>query len=279
VVQNGADADVFLFGDVFAFRLGVHLTGGGNNVTIGASGFVEAADEALRITAGNNTFTNSGTLIGRGSDVVQINGSGGNTITLHATSFLQGGDNGLRVDGAFNSIANTGRISADLNGIAAIGGGQTIFNGGQIYGQSAGISMGGSALNTVVNIGEIRATTFAGVIGASAALNVTNSGTIDSINGQAIDLNSDAGDSTINNSGFMFSRNGIAIALGDGADTVVNNGFMQGSTEAVRLGSGNDFFDGRNGLQFGFVNGGNGNDTLFGGVGADDLRGGATTIN
>lgn len=60
-----------------------------------------------------------------------------------------------------------------------------------------------------------------------------------------------------------------ALALGSGDDVIFNNGTLTG---LVELNDGNDIFRGQGGVQ-GDVNGGNGNDTILGGRGDDNLLG------
>src|SRR3954447_16292212 len=63
-----------------------------------------------------------------------------------------------------------------------------------------------------------------------------------------------------------------AIAGSSGADTMINDGTIQGD---VQLGGGNDSFDGHAGTLSGAVYGVDGDDVLTGGGGGDTLDGGA----
>ena len=68
------------------------------------------------------------------------------------------------------------------------------------------------------------------------------------------------------NSGYIGSSSSYSYFGYSGVDTVINTGTMVGN---VLLDAGNDFYDGRGGTVVGTINGGDGNDILIGGSGAD----------
>jgi RTX calcium-binding nonapeptide repeat (4 copies) len=278
----GAGANVLsIDGDIANANVtgaGLLLNAGADNVVVGATGSIHGRDDGVRINgAGSNTFTSNGQVTGQTGNAVDMTG-GGNTFTLNATSIIRGQTDAILVSGGGNSFANTGVVSGDSASAVFFGAGSnTIFNGGTILGSTDGILIDAGGLNTIVNTGIIRST-FGNAIASASSINLTNSGTIDCVAGDGVDVFSGAEGCAIVNNGFIIGHGGVALGLSSSAasgDTVVNNGFLQGNQTAAFLNAGNDFFDGRNGLQFGTVDGGSGDDTLFGGAGADDLFGGA----
>jgi hypothetical protein len=251
---------------------GVNLNGGSNNVTVGASGFVFGNDAGIVIFGtGNNLLANSGEIDGQTNSGVRITGNS-NTLNLFATSHVFGETDGVRLEGGSSSLTNIGTVHGQTgDGVFFGSGGNTIYNGGAVYGLNEGLQIGSGGANTIVNTGTIQSAFF-DAIDSFSAINLTNSGTLVS-GGFGINTSVDSAGSTIVNTGYIYGYNGDALFLGSGGDTVTNNGFMLGAFR-MALGGGADFFDGRNGLQFGGVDGNSGDDILFGGAGVDDLHGG-----
>lgn len=100
---------------------------------------------------------------------------------------------------------------------------------------------------------------------------LANSGTIRSDLSWAIDLATMVGTSRITNSGTIHGGEG-AILGSAGADTVINRGIIEGD---VRLGAGDDVFDGSAYGSQGMIHGGAGNDSLVGGDTGESLFGGS----
>lgn len=274
ITGAGGTNTISIDGNVISAGAGtraIELSGAGQKLTIGATGFVYGEYTGVLLNNGG-AFGNSGTIIGDFENGVVSFGTTAD-ITLFATSNIMGRTNGMTVGGVQGiSLANTGVITGLTNHGLLIGPSMNavIYNGGSIFGNSLGISIEFSGIYTIVNTGTIVGSSFRAVFAEdfSSSLNVTNSGTIYGIAGIY-----SLGNTLVTNNGYIYGTSEAAIVLGGNNDTIINNGFLQGPA-AVAMGAGNGFFDGRNGLQFGQVVGGAGNDTLFGGVGADDLAGG-----
>lgn len=179
-----------------------------------------------------------------GSMAITLRGVGGDVV-VGATGQLLGAAFGIHAD------------NANGNGL--------VFNGGLIYGTTAGL-FGNFA--EIHNTGTIRAgfSTFG----------------IQNFNGAVINLNKTS--ALFENSGLVqaMKAGGAAYqSAGLSADTVINTGTMIGN---VLLGAGNDKLDTSGGIIKGTINGEAGNDaitgsavanTLFGGADNDTLSGGA----
>ncbi|MEQ1490047.1 MAG: FG-GAP-like repeat-containing protein [Terricaulis sp.] len=172
--------------------------------------------------------------------------------------FIARGPQAFGVYAPFGGIYNNGLIHAQGGAIAGIGvraTGGYIENNGVIIAEASpgamswGIALGNTQTNsarnaTIINRGEI-----------TAAI--------------AIDELHDSGASTtLNNSGAI---NGD-IVFYDGGDAIVNSGAIAG---LIRLGAGNDQYNGRDGSVSGTVFGDGGDDNLIGGAQSDVLSGGA----
>jgi Ca2+-binding RTX toxin-like protein len=241
-----------------------------------------AAGDTLAVANQGSIFTGTAAIVGAGANTLSLDGflsgnviavqlnTGSNSLTIGSQARLLGGEIAVYIGGGFNGIANTGEIVGG-EGIRCADGHNSIANAGTIFGQSAGLNLLGAA-NAVVNTGLIWSGNTA--LGSNSPLNVTNSGSLDGgVYGlYAGGASTDA--STIVNSGYIYGRNSWGINIGYGDDVVINNGFIQGTGYATFLSAGNDFFDGRNGIQVGTVDGGGGRDVIYGGISFDDLRGG-----
>jgi Ca2+-binding RTX toxin-like protein len=249
---------------------GLRFDSGNDHLTIGETGYVTGESAGISISGGLNTIANSGEVNSTSGDAISIAGSN-NTITLYTTSDLLGQSSAIDIAGGSNSIANTGTIyGAGEQAVFLGAGGNTIYNGGTISGGTSGIEIGVGAGNVIVNDGTIRGAvtdlTSAALFSASA-INLTNNGTIQSANGARAIYVTQGGPSTVVNNGNIL---GGTVWFGDDNDTFVNNGYIQ---QQLVLGGGSDFYDGRNTSQSTWVNGYDGNDTLFGGAGVDSLDG------
>ena len=214
----------------------------------------------------------------------------------------------------FSSITNHGLISTQLGtAIGMIGGGNSIYNDGLIEGGSGGLFLGinGGVGDRLVNDGTITAGstilpvfserfnhavqiegdgsvlvnhgTLAAVAAFGSGVNigsfsftgagsrVENYGAITSALWWGVDM------VTLTNGGATLYNHGL-ITGGTGGvrgsafdDVMTNSGTVQG---AINLNTGNDRYDGRGGVVFGQIIGGDGNDTLIGGAQDDDMDGG-----
>jgi Ca2+-binding RTX toxin-like protein len=236
---------------------------------------VTTANTAAILGAGGNVLSLNGHLSSSnatGGHALQLN-AGNNSITIADQAHIFAGASGVYVNGGSNGIANTGTITAIDIGILCADGNNSIVNGGAVFGQTAGVGLLAGAASTIVNTGAISSELYG--VYSIPALNLSNTGTIDGGNVGIYCGSGSLAPNTLTNSGYIYGRTSTAVTTIDGADSVVNNGFIQGGFYAVTLGAGHDFFDGRNGIQVGTVEGSNGNDVLYGGISFDDLRGGA----
>jgi fibronectin-binding autotransporter adhesin len=234
----------------------LQFNAGNNSITLAAGASLYAGVTGISASGGNNTIVSYADIFAQDPSAagIAIAGGGGNVLTLHASSHIVAGSIGVNLTGDFNSVANTGFISAATNyGLRCSGGGNSIFNGGTIFGTIVGVYAGGAgAASTVVNSGLIWSTGEA--VFAVSSLNVTNTGQVDGLHYGIHAAGADP--SVIMNLGYVYARFSDAVTTGGGNDTVVNNGFVQGGILAATLGGGNDLFDGRNGIQVGTVDGG-----------------------
>lgn len=182
------------------------------------------------------------------------------------------------------ATSNTGAIGSCLISVTA--------SGSVISGTSGAILTNSDTTSTrIYNAGLIQADQSAIEIGAGA-LRLINSGTIFGNDATGV-LSSNTGGSDMSNSGLIAGRqygifvqgagavtriqnDGIidgslnALYLGSGGDVVANRGTLAG---AVVLNNGDDLFNGRTGRQS-VVDGGAGFDTIIGGLGDEAISGG-----
>jgi Ca2+-binding RTX toxin-like protein len=180
------------------------------------------------------------------------------------------------LDAGFITVGANGIISGFTSAIQFAGGitpSSTVINRGIIFGGSAIVAETGGL--SLVNGGQITGDVFSAVNVATFAI-ISNSGEIFGATfgvetvGTAL--------ATITNTGVISGGTG-ALTLSDGASAVTNTGTLGGKS---LLGGGADVFNGSGGTQGSVyggtgadkIRGGAGDDTLFGDGGADILRGG-----
>jgi Ca2+-binding RTX toxin-like protein len=197
--------------------------------------------------------------------------AGADATGIFATDFAT--DTGTLVNN-IGDILVTSRTGVAI-GIQAQGPHDVVNSGGiDVTGFQGAIGAFLGPGTSLVNSGQITAHDMPGATGAIAvqyspdqAWSFNNSGTVSGDFAlKALGGVSASFGATIGNTGHMFG----AIALGGGADTLVNSGTIAGPTD---LGDGNDLYDGRLGAETGLVSGGAGADTELGGVGFDNLQG------
>jgi Ca2+-binding RTX toxin-like protein len=202
-----------------------------------------------------------------------------------------------------SSVANHGVIHADQGSGVSARAGSMVENWGTIFGFMHGVEFMtdlSASVTTLVNHGTIESGAYR--FGADAVASyhgnnlITNEGTIRAVAGESAGIMLWGGSGTINNSGtiesnlyygvtdtvsssvFTITNEGTisgargSLALGRSADTVTNDGHLDGR---VTLGSGADVYHGENGRVTGEVWGQAGNDLLVGGDFADILGGGS----
>lgn len=155
-------------------------------------------------------------------------------VTQNAGTIEATGAGGVAIKAATDAtVTNSGKILATgTNGIAISAGGTATVNnqaGGLISAGQVGIN---AVEANVTNAGTIESSS-AGAAIAVARLAVNNSGTIRSVNGNAIDARS----ANVTNSGTIQSANGDAISVATtGAANVINSGTIQGKGAAILAG-------------------------------------------
>lgn len=148
-------------------------------------------------------------------------------------------------------LTNAGAIMADFTAVdidesdGSLN--ANILNDGLIsasFGVTMNLGSGGASLT---NTGVINANSLGVRVSTTGVVRLANSGTITGIEGNALDMLGVSGGVSITNTGTL-----IGI---------------------IFLGSGNDLFDGSNGVQSGFIDLHGGNDTFLGGAGAEFVSG------
>jgi Ca2+-binding RTX toxin-like protein len=203
----------------------------------------------------NSEVTNNGKIIGRDNE-------------------------GVEFDGTNNTLNNFGEIVGEETGVETDGDNNRIYNYGQIVGRDdEAVNMDGNG-NRLINTGELISHTDNAVRRQGTGNVYNNSGQVLANDQVAVELIGPSGTSSrFVNEGFVSGGASEVAVTGSGGDEVVrNSGLIDGN---VVLNTGNDFYRGEgDGSVAGFVNGGNGFDTLLGSDAADDLRAasGADTV-
>lgn len=216
---------------------GYNLITNGGTITAGGRFFGDTLGSGIHVRQGNNVVANSGLISAEGDGLLGLHGEN----RLANTGTIVAGQDGIeathRIESGIvigdNIISNTGDISAGEQGIAASGGGNSVVSDGTVDAVREGILVSGG--NNLVEVG----------------------GRVTSRDAEAVRLNTATGqaDKLINRG--VLSAEATAVQGGNGADTAINRGTINGN---VVLGAGNDFFDGRGGELNSAVSGGVGND-------------------
>ncbi|MEO1313789.1 MAG: M10 family metallopeptidase C-terminal domain-containing protein [Pseudomonadota bacterium] len=220
--------DVFVYGLVYGFFGGIQLTSSSDGTGGGTGNHDVVIGKDGKVIASTlgaiTTFGANNTIINEGS----VNGPGS--------------DPTIRNEGSAYSLTNSGLIQGTtaVELITGLGGAttvETVINSGEITGTSSGVTITDGQLE-LINTGLISS----GGSSFGSAIEATGS----SINGHRIV-----------NEGTMSSRDDAIDLLSDSSDTVINSGSIIGD---IRLGMGDDTYDGRGGTVQGAVHGGDGND-------------------
>lgn len=259
---------------LIASSAGVGIAASGGAATITNHGAIRAETIGVQLSGAGAGLTNNGELRSATGTAVASSGSGA-VLTNHGTILAQNA--AILSTGTGAIITNDGKVTSTAGyAINARGFDATVTNSGTlIAGKSAIVVTGDSG--TVTNDGMIKSAAYAVTVVADDAI-VTNNRTIfagagvklDGVDGTltnrgtitgtitsaaAIDF-SDAARSSLNNAGLIASKS-LAFEGGGGVQSVFNSGTIKGS---IKLGGGNDYFDGTGGKVSGTVHGGSGND-------------------
>jgi Ca2+-binding RTX toxin-like protein len=236
---------IVLQGDVFSlFSYGIEAIGT-TRITIGATGSVYGATNALRFHAAGNTLVNHGDIFNSDENDAVLFDAGSNSVTNFGN--IHGSWSALFFGGTGNVLVNqvTGFIETEGNSAS-----------------TAYFAQSGTVVNRGTIVGDANAIYF-GTTGS-----VTNSGTIgDEQSTYGVSMGAGAG--SVVNSGLIQATN-IAVELGTGNDSY--NGTAGRVIGIVDGSDGNDTLIG--GAQLDVLHGGSDNDTLTGNGGADSLDGG-----
>lgn len=219
-------------------------------------------------------ISNSGTMTGARTGIYL---DAGGTISNDGT--IKADQTAVDIKGLSSNVLNTGEMTGDTNEtVRTVGDDNVVENQGVITSFSgAGVFMAGNVqadANTLINSGSISG--FAqGVYLQTGSFGISNSGTIVST-GIAVEVDSAALETTrMINTGRVETTSDASFAFSSeaGSETIFNIGSMIG---AVSMGDGDDVYrNALNGITQGTVDGGSGEDRLFGSRFDDTLLGGA----
>jgi Ca2+-binding RTX toxin-like protein len=266
-----------------------------DNTQVDNSGVISGA-RAFGVSASgvNARVSNDGTITGGTAGVSIIagsSGSGGSGAFIGNEGRITGGVSGVVLSSGGATLTNSGTIDGTSEGVLLLNEAQmTVLNTGTIAGRGNGIRLDSVNSVTVVNEGTLSGDSAGGrgfATSGSEAVVLINTG---SINGVTIDGRS----ALVQNDGviervFIFSgasgANGVNVLhntgrIGGGYDAVegtitieqvFNAGTIVGN---IGLGGAGDLYDGTEGLVLnGRIFGGDGNDTLLGGLKRDVMQG------
>lgn len=221
-IHAGSTLDLTTLGNLALANAAVRSAG---NLTLtsnaGAIGTGAGTGQGVQSTAGNLTLAaagglnNAGTVTAdAGSVAVRVNGSVINSGTLHAGTTLDIAD---ASNGGSESLVNSGTLIAD---------GALVLKASSVANQAGATVQGASgttlAANTLNNAGTFIASNTVGQSGTLTLASLTNSGTLQSNGGLALNL-SDA----LGNSGSLLAAGALTLRGTDGAYAVNNTGRMQ----------------------------------------------------
>ncbi|MGH6737144.1 MAG: calcium-binding protein [Methyloceanibacter sp.] len=244
-------------------------------VTINAGILVESQqNDGVSSNQNGSIFINNGNVFS-GNTGVDFTGAN-QLITNNATGSIVASDVGMSIESAGVTIINHGTIHGSNEfGVDFKPATEdfTLSNTGSIYGRDIGVLMGSDLDGGVIsNSGLIRSDTFGIGInhnGGDVTLITNTGGTIKGTDAAIFILE---GRLSLKNTGTIVGDIESDDTTGNVNDSIVNSGKILGQ---VLLGAGNDVFNGKSGKFPVVVFGEEGNDTLIGGRGKDQLDGGA----
>jgi len=237
----------------------------GSATTIIAPLVTIAADDffAVRALLANTTLINHGAVLAPANDALIFPSSGG--LIINASDGTITGFQGIAFQ-ANDSAINFGSIWATFVGVG-IGGTAALDNHGLIYSALYGVEDGSSG-GTTTNSGTIEGLKYGFVVDLGSPgqfTTVVNSGVLQGGVDAIGQFSPQPGGLHLQNSGMLIG--GIDISGSSGADIIVNAGHING---AVKLGTGNDSFNGTGGTS-GPIDGGLGENTITGGLGSNQF--------
>ncbi|MCT4553510.1 MAG: M10 family metallopeptidase C-terminal domain-containing protein [Pelagimonas sp.] len=280
---NAANAQLFIYGDVTAlyatdsdtFGAAIDLYGDNVRMWIGADATITAAGDEGAGPPGTSAieFSNRSDVVNYGTIISSENGfdfgsgSDGSRLENHGTISADA----VAVDMFVTEveIVNTGLITSAGGGLVGWSSGVLdLINHGTISTGSTAVASVTNGVNTgtisthstyAITMGDNADFENRGLIRGGISMNSSggefrNSGVIET---GTYYIRSSSGDQIFDNSGEIRGSYDNLIWLGSGNDTVRNSGEIGGD---VRLGSGNDVFDGRGGMVDGTVQGEFGDD-------------------
>ena len=247
----------------------------GDTLNLSATGRVIATGAGASpgvLAAGSNIFNISGDVFSFESFGIDATG-GGNVFNIASTATVFGLSHGIRVAGAGSVVTNAGDIGSANGHALRFVGSATLTNSGNLISGNTDAILFAGANNKITNTGYIEgAASNDGMQFGYDDNTLVNTGTIRGA--QALDFDGEGGVNSLFNTGTLIGTVDHGYDGSGGQDLIINNGLIQGDA-AVKLDSGNDVYDGRNGTVVGAIEGDAGDDILFGGVEGETLRGGA----
>lgn len=253
---------------------GIAIAVSGGNAVVINHGTTHAASHAVHVSGASALLTNNGELRSDKASAIVSSGKAAiltnhGTATSYGTAIVSSGANAkITNDGAVSStkagailatgavaiITNSGTITALKNAITLTGDDGTITNNGLI--KASGYAIAVTADDTIITNNKT-ITAAGGIKVAGTGETVTNYGTITGTLASLATIDfSAASKATLHNGGLIKSA-GTAFLGGNGADSLFNRGTITGE---IKLGNGNDYFDGTGGKVNGTIYGGSGND-------------------
>lgn len=215
--------------DMFSTRgNAIHLAG--QRASLVNNGKIEAVYTAVELAGDMGSINNTKTISSKAGVGVLLSGDDN---TVNNTTLISGRTIGVEITGADDAVYNHARIKGEA-AAARLGGEDGRLDNSGIMSGAIGVIIDGSS-NTLNNNHIINATGETG-----AAVEIVSRRT-----------------STIVNNAEMHAESGTVIRGGEGREFVLNNNWLDGD---VRLGGGNDRFDGNWGNVSGGVHGGDGDD-------------------
>ena len=250
IASSGSSAEIINHGTARAALNAVTLSGASALLTNNGE---LRSDKATAIVSSGKAavLTNHGTAIASGTTIAS---SGANATITNDGAVISTKAGTILATGTAAIVTNSGTITALKNAITVTGDEGTITNNGLI--KASGYAIAVSADDTIITNNNT-ITAGGGIKVAGAGETVTNYGTVTGTVASLATIDfSGASKAILQNSGLIKSA-GTAFLGGNSADTLFNKGTITG---AIKLGNGNDYFDGTGGKVNGTIYGGNGND-------------------